>query len=296
MMQSALKIHAIILALNEEQFIKAQLDTIYPFCSKISVITQYDRDWYGTPVQPDNTVQIVLNYKDPAGKINLVTRRMPDEAAARNMEMLSFNKKSFTGTKSHGRAMSDIAAFHSAPDYFWIIDADELYDVDTIPDILMHLELKKPTGMRVTGYNYLRTWNQRVPRSVIDFTHFGFIKPGILFEQRRVISWNESRIKYLLQKLHLPDFSSKLFGFINCPEEIGVFHHACWLGDNKRIRNKFDKSSHRESLTYKEASVDEIENIFIPTKDLPKNIQNASWPVDFFCDTKGTNGEVILEG
>ena len=279
--QTGLNIHAIILALNEELFIKAQLDTIYPFCSKISVITQYDRDWYNKPVQPDNTASIVLSYNDPEGKINLVARRMPDEAAARNMEMLAFNKKSFKGTQSHGRSMEDIAKFHLPPDYYWVIDADELYDVATIPAILEYLKSKRPVGMRVTGYNYLRTWNQRVPRNVIDFTHFGFIKPGILFEQRRVVNWNESRIKTLLQKLHLPDFSARLFGFINCPEEVGVFHHACWLGDNKRIRSKFDKSSHKESQDYKEASVDEIENVYIPTKELPINIQNAKWPTDF---------------
>ena len=284
MSQLNIRLHAIILALNEEVFIKAQLDTIYTFCDAISIITQYDRDWYGKPVVPDATVQTVMNYPDPAGKINLLIRRLPDEAAARNMEMLSFDKKSFAATQSHGRTMDDIAGFHSPPDYFWIIDADEIYDVETIPHIINYLHVKNPKGMRVTGYNYLRTWNNRVPRDVVDFTHFGFIKPGILFEQRRVVNWNESRLSKLFKMFRMPDLSAKLFGFINCPESIGVFHHACWLGDDVRIAEKFDKSSHKESKEWAPDSVDKIRSVFIPTNQLPLNIQKAGWPKSFFND------------
>lgn len=277
-----MKIHAIILALNEEAFIRPLLDTIYPFCNGISVVTQYDRDWYGRPINPDKTADIVLNYPDTNGKVNFVVRRMPDEAAARNMEMLSFNEQSHRHIMSHGNPMDAIRLFHGAPDYFWIIDADEFYDVNTIPIMLSYLEQRKPRGMRVTGYNYLRTWNHRVPRSVVDFTHFGFIRPGTLFQQRRVISWNESRLAKGLRMLHIPDFSSRLFGFINCPESVAVFHHGCWLGDNQRIRQKFDKSSHRESALWSSESVDKIKSEFIPTHLLPINIQRAEWPKHFF--------------
>lgn len=279
-----LKLHAIILALNEENFIKATIDAIYPFCSGISVISQYDRDWYGKATLPDATSKIILNYPDKEGKINFVVRRLPDEAAARNMEMLSFNKKSYRHTIPHGRSINDIAAFHNPPDYFWIIDADEVYDIATIPSIINYLNVKRPRGMRIVGYNYLRTWNRRVPRNVIDFTHFGFIKPGVLFEQRRVVSWNESRLKKLFTLLRLPDCSAKLFGFITCPEKVGVFHHACWLGNDERIAQKFGKSSHQESKDWEPNSVDSIQSIFIPTKNLPINIQQANWPEHFFDD------------
>jgi hypothetical protein len=278
---SQLKIHAIILALNEEAFIKAQLDTIYPFCHAISIITQYDRDWYGNKVQPDDTAKIVLNYPDPEGKINLLIRRLPDEAAARNMEMLSFNKKSYRGTLSHGRSMNDIADFHNPPDYFWVIDADEIYDVATIPAILNYLQAKRPNGMRITGYNYIRNWNQCVPRDVVDFTHFGFLKPGRLFEQRRTVSWNLTRLSKFFKMLHLPDLSNKLYGFINCPESVGVFHHGCWLGDNSRIAEKFSKSSHRESKDWETDSVDNITFKHIPFNQLPVNIQEAHWPENY---------------
>jgi hypothetical protein len=268
--------------LNEESFIKAQLDTIYEFCNGVSVITQYDRDWYGKPVQPDATASIVLNYDDPAGKIHLVVRRSPDEAAARNMEMLSFSNESFHKIKPHGMSVDDIRNFHAPPDYFWIIDADEIYDITTLPSILEYLSEKRPKGMRVTGYNYLRTWNRRVPRDVVDFTHFGFIRPGHLFEQRRVISWNESRLSKLFKILHLPDISSRIFGFITCPENVGVFHHGCWVGDNSRIADKFRKSSHMESQQWEADSVNAFKTIMIDTEQLPENIKNAKWPGEFF--------------
>ena len=282
MSHNELKVHAVILALNEETFIQPLLDTIYQFCSGISVITQYDRDWYGQPVKPDKTANIVLNYPDSKGKIHFVVRRLPDEASARNMEMLSFYKTSYKGILSHGRSSSDIASFHKPPDYFWIMDADEFYDVKTIPSILEYLISKKPRGMRVTGYNYLRTWNRRVPREIVDFTHFGFVRPGVRFEQRRVVSWNESRLKKGMKLLSLPDWSARIYGFIQCPESIGVFHHGCWLGDDRMIRNKFDKSSHQESKLWKANSVDEIRSVFVPTNALPENIQKAQWPQHFF--------------
>ncbi len=281
MPDSSLKVHAIILALNEAIFIKAQLDTIYPYCHAISVITQYDRDWYNNPVQPDDTVKIVSNYPDPAGKINLLIRRLPDEAAARNMEMLAFNKKSYKSTLSHGRSMDDIAAFHNPPDYFWIIDADEIYDVATIPGILTYLEQKRPNGMRITGYNYIRNWHQCVPRSVVDFTHFGFLKPGILFEQRRTVSWNQNRLSKLFRMMRLPDVSNNIYGFITCPESVGVFHHGCWLGDNSRIVEKFNKSSHRESKDWEAGSVDKFVFDHVPFNKLPVNIQQAKWPAGY---------------
>jgi hypothetical protein len=277
-----MRIHAIILALNEEDFVKPLLETVYPFCNRISFVTQYDRDWYGNPTRPDQTANIILDYPDPKGKINLVVRRLPDEAAARNMEMLSFNERAYQHVMSHGNPKVAIREFHDSPDYFWIIDADEFYDVDTIPAMLAYLTRLKPRGMRVTGYNYLRTWNRRVPRSVVDFTHFGFIRPGVLFEQRRVVNWNESRISKALRLLHLPDISSRLFGFINCPESVAVFHHGCWLGDDSRIKGKFIKSSHQESIGWDPASVDKIRFEPIPTALLPLNIRTSTWPKDFF--------------
>jgi hypothetical protein len=82
--------------------------------------------------------------------------------------------------------------------------------------------------------------------------------------------------------LRIPDQASKFFGFINCPEQVGVFHHGCWLGDDERIKNKFGKSSHIESQQWEPGSVDAFKSEYISTTKLPLNIQNALWPTNFF--------------
>src|SRR6266480_5968613 len=277
-----LRIHAVVLALNEEVFIEHQLRTLYPFCSGISVLTQYDRDWYGNAVKPDRTADLVLKFPDPEGKIHLVVRRFPDEAAARNAEMLALASRPERRVMSHGSSENRIQKFHRAPDYFWIVDADELYDTATIPQILNYLEEKRPRGMRINGFNYVRKWNRRVPSEVVRFCHFGFVRPGVLFKMRRTVSWNESRFQKLLRILRLPDFSARAWGFIECPSSIGFFHHGCWLGDEQRLIDKSRRSSHADMAGPDFAK--DVANIpwtYIPTLDLPSNLREGDWPADF---------------
>lgn len=277
-----LRVHAIVLALNEEAFIANQLSALYPFCSGISVLTQFDRDWYGKSVIPDRTAAIVTEFHDPEGKIQLVLRRFPDEAAARNSEMLALAARPHRGVMSHGSPDQRIARFHDAPDYFLIVDADEIYDSQTLPRMIDFLALRRPRGMRVHGFNYVQTWNRRVPRDVVDFYHFGFLKPGVLFEMRRTVTWNESRFAKLLGLLRLPDFSARLWGFIECPTEIGVFHHGCWLGGADRLRLKSSRSSHPEINAPSYADdVAAIPWAFVATRDLPATIRDVPWPAGF---------------
>jgi hypothetical protein len=286
----SLKIHAICLALNEEIFVSEVIRSLYPFCSGISVISQYDRDWYGKPIYPDQTASIVLNYPDPDGKIHFVVRRNIDEAATRNQEMLALQNYCARNITPHGNySKKEVLKYHAAPDYFLIVDADEIYDIDTMGNIIDYLALKQPRGMRILGYNYVRTWNRRVPSEVVRFQHFGFIRPGILFDACRLVSLNEQRLIRLCSKLRLPNFASKLYGFIDCPEEVGFFHHACWIGDNERLRKKVTTSSHFQAWDNSFTDnftewVDSLNATFIPTDKLPRNIQEGNWADYFFED------------
>lgn len=279
----SLRLHAIVLALNEEMFIENQLRTLYPFCAGISVITQYDRDWYGRPVVPDGTLNQVANFPDPDGKVHLVVRRFPDEAAARNAEMRALMVRADRGVMSHGSDPGRLRSFHAVPDYFWVVDADEFYDVGTVPAILEHLARRRPRGLRVHGLNYLGTWNRRVPASAMPFCHFGFLRPGVMFECRRTVSWNESRLAKLFRLLRLRDVSARVFGFETCPWDVGFFHHACWLGDRRRLADKVAKSSHREtnSAEYQQ-SVAALPYEHVATAALPRNIGTWNWPPALF--------------
>jgi hypothetical protein len=278
-----LHIHALVLALNEEPFIANQLSTLYPYCAGISVLTQYDRDWYGKPVVPDRTLSIVANFPDPDGKIHLCLRRWRDQSAALNCEMAALSSDAANGVLGHGTPVAEIRHFHRTPDYFWIADADEFYDHTTIPALLALLARKRPRGMRVHGYNYLKTWNRRVPMDVVPFRQFGFVRPGVRFVSARQTNWNESRLAKLLKLLRLPDVSSALFGFIECPKEVAVFHHGCWLGDRARLAAKAAKSPHTWMNTpdYPE-SVANHPYEWIADDALPSSIRDGVWPADYF--------------
>ena len=281
-----MKIHAICLALNEEPFMVPLLDSLYPFCSGISIMSQYDRDWYGNRVEPDKTIENVLSYPDPEGKIRLVIRRWKDEAVARNHEMLSVASAPHQGVQYHGAASDRVTEFHETPDYFLIVDADEIFDTDTCGSIIDYLNKRRPRGMRVTGYQYLWTWNQRIPTNIVHHKHFGFIEPGLLFTKRRRLTWNETRLHKLLHLLNLPDFSARIFGFEDCPEEVGVFHHGCYIGGKERLENKFKKHSHQGSEVNADlrSSLDSMQYEYIETSELPRNIREHPWPDSFIDD------------
>ncbi len=282
---NTLKIHAICIALNEEDFITEFLKSMYPFCSGISVITQYDRDYYGKPVIPDSTVKYALEFPDPEGKINVVVRKYNDETASRNHEMMSILSDASRGIKPHGVSLKQVRNFFEPPDYFLIADADEFYDVETFPAIIDYLNEKKPKAMRVSAYEYGFNWNMRVPPDVWIHHQFGFIRAGVMFEERRVITWNEHRVKKLLSFLNLDiKLSNKLLGYIDCPKEVGMFHHGAYVRRNKeKMIEKMNKHSHSENHNpdYLKKILEQKYD-FIPTDQLPSNIKNGNWPQEFW--------------
>jgi len=281
-----MRIHAIVIALNEEDFITETLKPLYPHCSGLSVITQYDRDYYRAPVTPDATVEQVLNFPDPDGKVSLVVRRYTDETASRNHEMLAWCQAPHRRVLPHASSRQELARAFARPDYFLIVDADEIYDEATLPRILEHLQRTRPRGLRVSAYEYGTTWNRRVPLETYVHHQFGFVKAGLLFESRRVITFNEQRLAKVLGWLRLPKgAAARLYGFRDCPMDVGMFHHAAYVRRGRaKMLEKISKHSHRtEFLT-----VDWVDHVlqqpyeFVPTDQLPLNIQRGQWPTEFF--------------
>lgn len=281
-----LRIHAICIALNEEDFITEFLKSMYPFCSGLSVITQYDRDYYGKAVVPDNTVKYALDFPDPEGKIHVVARRYNDETASRNHEMMSILCDGSKGIHAHGVSLNKVKQFFEPPDYFLIADADEIYDSATLPAIVNYLAKKRPRGMRVSAYEYGLNWNSRVPEETYIHHVFGFVKAGIFFEERRQVTWNEQRLKYMLGKLRINNYlGNRLFGFIDCPRSVGMFHHAAYIRKNKaKMLEKMSKHSHPANHTpgYLEKVLNQKYDKIL-TNSLPLNIQKGNWPTEFWA-------------
>ena len=235
-------------------------------------------------IEPDATIKKVLDYPDPEGKIHLVVRRYNDETASRNHEMNAVLFDASKNIQTHGVDKALIQGFHKPPDYFLICDADEIFDIATFPAIVEYLEKKKPDGMRISGYNYYFTWNRREPREKYVHRHFGFVKAGIFFQQRRVINWNESRINKWMAKIGLPKFGSYVYNFIDCPWEVGMMHHAGYVRrDKTQLIEKMQKHSHLEAHPpeFLEAILSK-EYEFTDSKNLPINIQKGNWPDSFF--------------
>jgi hypothetical protein len=290
MTASNLRVHAIMIALNEEDFINEALAPLYPVCSGISVITQYDRDYYKTPVAPDTTVPRVLSFPDPEGKLSLVVRRYIDETVSRNHEMATWLTRPYRGVLPHAWPVADIEREYQPPDYFLIVDADEIFDVDTFPRMVEYLAQKRPRGMRVSAYEYGKTWNRRVPAATYLHHQFGFVRAGVFFESRREVTFNEHRLKKALGWFHLPkSIASRAWGFIDCPRDVGMFHHGAYIRRNRaRLLEKISKHSHRTEF-FNESWVDRLMTQpydHVPTEQLPRNIQVGTWPAEFF-ETSG---------
>lgn len=280
-----MRIHAICIALNEEDFIPELLKSMYPFCSGISIITQYDRDYYGKKVKPDNTIKLALDFQDPEGKIHVVARRYNDETASRNHEMMSILCDASKGIHPHAVPLYEVKKFFEPPDYFLIVDADEIYDVDTFPQIIEYLIQKKPRAMRISAYEYGYNWNMRVPPDVWLHHQFGFVKAGLMFQERRVLTWNEHRLKKIFSFLKMdPGLSNKVLGYVDCPPEVGMFHHAAYIRrDKQKMLEKMSKHSHPENHDpeYLEKILNQRYE-FVKRENLPMNIRDGNWPAEFW--------------
>lgn len=296
----ALRIHALCLALNEEVFISQQMEFLYPFCSGISVLTQYDRDWYDRRVPPDATVSKVLAHPDPEGKIHLVVRRWRDETAARNQEMLSLLGRPHAGVTPHAVSREALRRQHAPPDYFMIVDADDFFDVDEIEGVLDYLERTRPRALRMYCRNYIHTWNTYIVPEEAPTGNFVFARPGLLFERWRIprlreFAWNGFRYNVprrwwkrrqrVMAALGICDLVERSYGFAICPPEVGVLHHAQWIGHRSRIDEKLTKSSVQVNNDPRFVEILEAKpTVHVATEDLPRNIREWEWPPEFFED------------
>jgi len=302
-----MKITAIIVVLNDAEFITPCIRAIYDFVDQISIQTNYDRGWNGSLISPDDTVKKILEIPDEKGKISLHVMRMPDDAFARNQLMRSatykLNHKYLPVFPDDQR----IKMLCEPPDYFWIIDADEIYDPLTISGILKYLTAEKPNILRIHGVTYFKSWNYKISPSYW-FCHAGFIKPGnMIYDIRefyqpqwfRLIRnkyWNMGR-----RGDYLIDFTRRLRGEKILPHDIAVFHHGSFIGDNKRMRKKLLLSPHTHS---KDSVKNWYRNVwekwtpdtrnfhplkpwlfksveYVYTEELPDSIKNIDWPTGY---------------
>lgn len=303
-----MKITAIMVALNEAPFIATAISAIYPFVDRIFIQTGYDRSWNNQRVQPDGTVEKILGLPDPDGKIALLIRKIPDEAIARNMLMRMDHYD--LNHAHHNTVGMDVGEFCKGADYYWVIDGDEIYDPRTIGPLLEYLKAKKPDVLSVRGLNYFKTWNYVVDPSD-NFYQPGFVKAGVPFQENRLLvasrRWRLLFNKYTRRAVS-PELETRvrgLGGVMRAPEEIAVFHHAAYVGDDARIQKKIQLSVHRRQMmdtwfneVWKKWTP-EMKNLHpsnppvfpglkhVVTKELPPVIREAQWPDEYIQRLQG---------
>lgn len=302
-------ITAIIIALNEEQFVDICISAIYDFVQRIVVVTNYDTDYSGKIVSPDSTVSKILSFKDTGRKIVLIAYRdIKDEVIQRNWAMsadLELSKVAGSRILPHEYPFDEIKKSYPKTEYFWIIDADEIYDPETIPGIIDFVYKSNSDAVAIRGFNHFQKWNYRISPKTDYFSQIGFLRAGKTFWARRVLyhprvlGWAHHINPWLSQKL-IALYKNQ----IALPERIGVFYHGSYVGDTERIKKKMFSSSHLREIGKDAAEAwirdvwegwtPESKNFFfknkpgafsevevIPTSSLPKVIKNALWPADW---------------
>jgi glycosyltransferase involved in cell wall biosynthesis len=301
-----MKITVVIVALNESEFIQPCIKALYPFVDRIKIQTNYDRSWSGELITPDQTVEKILEFPDPAGKIALHITRIPDEAIARNWIMRSDSYRIDHPHQSTTSTEESIKNFCEGSNYFWIVDADEVYDPKTIPNILDYLKNRRPQILRIRGINYFKSWNYEISPSD-NFYQAGLIQSKVLFRENRNLGLSAGwelikRIihnKYWNVNRSFSKSNDAWRGIINLSEEIGIFHHAAYVGSDSRILKKISCSVHhdpRMNQWYENVWkkwTPEMKNLhplnpevfpgvrYVPTHQLPSSITNQQWPEEY---------------
>ena len=235
-------------------------------------------------VLPDNTLEIVANFPDSDNKIIvLVNRKILDETIQRNWAMSTDNALYKISKKSifpHAHSLERIRTETPKTDFYWIIDADEIYDPETIPGVFDFLRKTKQDAVLVRGYNFFKKWNFKLDD---NFWQIGFLRPGRYFYSRRGLYFP----KALGWVHHLnPKISTKLIDYYcrqaKLPESIGHFYHGAYVGDDERIRKKMKSSSHaREHIA---CNIDQwFEDIWKKWHPGMRNFRFGSSPEGWQC-------------
>jgi hypothetical protein len=241
-MSDAASYHAIYLVLNDGDFFEASLKSVYSHITGATVVTSYDRDRWGNPVVPDRTIEKLLSREwDPEGKVNVLIASDGVEHVLRNRAM-QFARGNGHATKDEPAAPDGLVP----PDYFWIIDADEIYEDADVERMKTYVESHAAPAYRLTWRIYFRTWNwyfEEEPR-FLAIVRPDFVFSGLRHGRRTLLQ----RVLFrLAQNRFVSDTTRfRLLGIRDIPGDVAVCHHGSYVGERERIAAKLESSGHRD--------------------------------------------------
>ncbi|HXY93221.1 MAG TPA: hypothetical protein VEP49_12140 [Acidimicrobiia bacterium] len=238
-----LRVHAIYAVLDEVPLFRASVASIYPYVSGITVITAHDRDWLGERREPGRLVSTILGrHLDPERKIDLIVTNEINEARARNraMDYAAPRSRSVRVVRQHDRDPG-----FEPPDYFLIIDADEIYEGVAMERLIAYVARDRRRVYRVPCVRYFKRWNYRIEGYEWAFA---FVRADWRIQHIRGRRANIVR----RGAAHIPGMpaaaAARLRGFVDIPADVGVFHHGSYVGPRERIAAKLGSFGHQHQV------------------------------------------------
>ena len=271
-----MRLTAIMLLFKEQSFIEASIRAIYPLVDSICCATQRDRNYVGDAIEPDHSIETLLNIPDPENKIRLVVQR---------------DLRDVPGHESEARLRNAAMALDPKADYYLIIDSDEIWTASVLQEAWEYVRKTQWAGYRVSSHTYFRAWNYRIVEPGDGYRPFVFLRRGFQFHHHRTIEWRgPARWKEYLRKGRKPKT-------VYLPPHLRLHHGSC-VGDDARILTKLKNYGHADQIdptwfdrVWKNFHPG-IRNIHyypnqghlyeslitIPTAELPEEVKRCSWP------------------
>ena len=238
-----LRFHAIYVALDDVELFRASVASIYQHVDGITVITTHDRDWMGTARPPTGIAATVLGRElDPDRKIDLIVCAETNEARARNraMDYAAPRARSWRVRRQHDRDLP-----MEVPDYFLIVDADEIYEAAALERLKRYVAATGKRFYRVPCIRYFKRWNYRVDgfEWAVSIVRSDCRLPYL--RMRKIAKWRRAIARLPLA----PAWCADAFrGYVDVPASVGSFHHGSYVGPRRRIEEKLDSFGHASEI------------------------------------------------
>jgi hypothetical protein len=290
------RIHAIYAVAGDEDMFPASLRSIYRQVDGITVITGYDRDWSGAPRRSDELVDGLLHGGlDPDRRVQLIIERETNEARSRNraMDFAAGTDRSRLVRRQSGSDRQMVP-----PDYFLIIDADEVYEAGAMDRLRDYVTQRPRPIYRIGARRYFKHWTYRV--TGLEYS-ISLVRADVRLPYLRRLLVPASR-RALARIPGLPARArDAALGYHDVPPDVAVFHHGSYVGPRRRITDKLASFGHAHEIA--DHWIEDVWDGFEPSmrnfnpayptvfpacesidpEELPTEIRDHPWPAGYLA-------------
>lgn len=236
-------LHAVYAVAGDADLLRASIASVYAEVDGITIVTGHDRDWMGRARSPGGTAEAVLaRLGDPERKITLVVLDESNEARTRNraMDLAAPRRRSLAVA-----AQSALDRPLRPPDYFLVVDADEIYEAGALGRLKAHAARGRLPVYRVAAVRYFKRWNWRV--SGLEWLT-ALVRADVRLHRLRNPRVAPAR-RVLARLPLLPRGArARVLGAEDVAPEVALFHHGSYVGPRARIAEKLASFGHAAAV------------------------------------------------